>query len=499
METKIKDAAAETAAAAPSLVERAFVAGCMDDQHGPKFHAVAKRYGLTVSAFSDHASAAILRAVLHCAGQGGVSLALVHTALAETGDLEKIGGMLVFESIADLFDPYHADALAEQIVAADRQRRARATAETYLQGGSDLIATAAALTRLAEPATAPDMLPIDAADLARVAPAQPDAIMEGLFDTGDKIPVIGSSKSRKSFFVLMLALSVAAGRDRFLSWRIPTRRKVLLIQYEIKAAHFQGRIYRLCQAMGITPDDLQGWLSIVNARGLPSATKPDGILALAKSTGAALVILDPLYKLLEGDENAAQDMKPLLSAFDRVAESSGAALMYVHHNAKGFAGDRDQRDRGAGSGVLARDFDAAIYITDHADDDNLLVLSTLARNYPPGDSCSITWVDSRFEVTADAPNERTSRNKRTTPDRCDINSLLPAAVAIVHNGALMMPEYRAQLLKPASTHSRMQSLLRLVLSTGQLEELRDWKRGQHDTWIGTKAQIADLRQRKLKV
>jgi uncharacterized metal-binding protein len=34
---------------------------------------------------------------------------------------------------------------------------------------------------------------------------------------------------------------------------------------------------------------------------------------LAKKVGAELVVIDPLYKLVDGDENSAQDMKPILA------------------------------------------------------------------------------------------------------------------------------------------------------------------------------------------
>ena len=84
---------------------------------------------------------------------------------------------------------------------------------------------------------------------------------------------------------------------------------------------------------------------------------PEQITPIVKRVGAELVVIDPLYKLVNGDENSAQDMK---AYFDRVMRETGAALLYVHHDAKGSAGDRNIRDRGAGSGVLARDYDAAL-------------------------------------------------------------------------------------------------------------------------------------------
>jgi RecA-family ATPase len=39
-------------------------------------------------------------------------------------------------------------------------------------------------------------------------------------------------------------------------------------------------------------------------------------------------------------------VKPVLAQFDRLAESTGAAVVYIHHDTKGAAGERDSRDPG---------------------------------------------------------------------------------------------------------------------------------------------------------
>lgn len=110
-----------------------------------------------------------------------------------------------------------------------------------------------------------------------------------------------------------------------------------------------------------------------------------------KGDGADLVVVDPLYKFHDGDEISAKDMKVPLKEFDELIARSGAALLYVHHDAKGTAGDRDIRDRGSGSGALARDYDANFTLTPHRDYEDAVVVETLFRNYPPRDKFSIEW------------------------------------------------------------------------------------------------------------
>lgn len=265
----------------------------------------------------------------------------------------------------------------------------------------------------------------------------PEQILAELFDRGAKCAVIGSSKARKSFMLLQFAIALASGKRTFLRWKIPTARRVLLVNLEINEAHFHRRLVRMAAALGCLPKQLAG-LAVMNARGgapiirqritagLASAEVHAGFLEAAR--GFDVVIIDPLYKLLDGDENAARDMKPVLGAFDRICEETGAALVFAHHNAKGQAGDRQTIDRGAGSGVLARDFDAAIYLTAHQTE-GLQVVQTVARCYAPTADFSIRWNDEQhyFEETFDAPVVRTSANARTPttmPTDADVLALL---------------------------------------------------------------------------
>ena len=51
------------------------------------------------------------------------------------------------------------------------------------------------------------------------------------------------------------------------------------------------------------------------------------------------------------------------AGFDRIAQETGASVIYVHHFAKGYAGDRSSIDRGSGAGTFSRDPDAILTIS----------------------------------------------------------------------------------------------------------------------------------------
>lgn len=225
---------------------------------------------------------------------------------------------------------------------------------------------------------------------------EPDPLLPGLFERGDKVLLSGASKSRKSFFILQLSIAQASGKP-FLRWQAGPPRRVLLVQLEVKECHYHKRLKRLMESTGTGPEEIADRLSIVNGRG-----KVKNISQLTDTVEAMkpeLVIIDPLYKLMN-DENDTEQVSEFLHALDRLAEKSGAAILYVHHHAKGNGGDRSARDRASGSGRFARDYDAAFDMTHHAELEDTIVLSPDSRNHLSPEPFCIRWEDDRF---IDAP------------------------------------------------------------------------------------------------
>ncbi len=240
----------------------------------------------------------------------------------------------------------------------------------------------------------------------------PISIIPGCMDAGTKADIGGGSKLRKSWFTLQMAVCVAAGID-FLGFHLyGVKRKVLLFNLEISEYYFQKRLQRVMLGLGVSPDDIAESLIIVNCRG----QKVDftSISATAAGNKPDIVVLDPFYKLVEGNENAAETYRPILACLDSIIAKNGAAVLKVMHYSKGFAGDKATIDRFAGSGILARDYDVSFNLTAHAEGDDFAVLEVINRNYPPRPAESIFFDIQRHIFFKDArrPIVKTKMNSK---------------------------------------------------------------------------------------
>lgn len=65
----------------------------------------------------------------------------------------------------------------------------------------------------------------------------------------------------------------------------------------------------------------------------------------------ALVVVDSVSCFIDGDENAAGDVRRFFAYVLRIAEKTGAAVLVVHHMGKGAKGDWDSIERSRGSSV----------------------------------------------------------------------------------------------------------------------------------------------------
>jgi RecA-family ATPase len=84
------------------------------------------------------------------------------------------------------------------------------------------------------------------------------------------------------------------------------------------------------------------------------------LIRRAQKKNYTAIIIDPIYKVITGDENSADQMANFCNQFDRVCTELGAAVIYCHHHSKGTQGAKRAMDRSSGSGVFARDPDALL-------------------------------------------------------------------------------------------------------------------------------------------
>jgi RecA-family ATPase len=117
------------------------------------------------------------------------------------------------------------------------------------------------------------------------------------------------------------------------------------------------------------------------------------LIRRAQKKKYAAVIIDPIYKIITGDENSADQMAHFCNQFDKVCTEVGCAVIYCHHHSKGTQSGKRSMDRASGSGVFARDPDAMLdiselFITDavkRTEENNLvcsICLDWITRFYP---------------------------------------------------------------------------------------------------------------------
>ena len=115
------------------------------------------------------------------------------------------------------------------------------------------------------------------------------------------------------------------------------------------------------EGLGIPPEHINN-VDIWNLRSkaLPMDKLATKLIRRANGKDYIAVIIDPIYKVLTGDENSADQMAHFCNQFDKVATQLKSAVIYCHHHSKGLQGAKRSMDRASGSGVFARDPDAML-------------------------------------------------------------------------------------------------------------------------------------------
>lgn len=200
-------------------------------------------------------------------------------------------------------------------------------------------------------------------DIYNDPPEVAPELISGVLRQGHKMIISGPSKAGKSFLLLELAYAIAEGH----TWigNKCTMGKVLYVNMEIDGASFARRFISIYNARKMNHGAHRSNIDIWNLRGysMPITKLIEPLLRRAKKEAYSAIIIDPLYKVLEGDENSNTDVARMGAGFDRIAQETGASVIYVHHFAKGYAGDRSSIDRGSGAGTFSRDPDAILTIS----------------------------------------------------------------------------------------------------------------------------------------
>lgn len=190
-------------------------------------------------------------------------------------------------------------------------------------------------------------------------PAVPPELIKGIVRVGHKMLISGSSKAGKSFLLMELAIALSEG-IKWLGFQCK-KSKVLYINLEIDRPSFINRFIEIYKAMKLKPKHSHD-IAIWNLRGeaMPLDKLVPILVRRIKNQGFDAVIIDPIYKVITGDENNASQMGAFSNQFDKICKEAGVSAIYSHHHSKGAQGFKRAMDRASGSGVFARDPDAQL-------------------------------------------------------------------------------------------------------------------------------------------
>lgn len=204
-------------------------------------------------------------------------------------------------------------------------------------------------------------------NLPKLAPP----LIDGVLRQGHKMLIAGPSKAGKSYALIELCCAIAEGK-KWLEWNC-TQGRVMYVNLELDRASCLHRFKDVYTALGIAPDNLSN-IDIWNLRGrsVPMDKLAPKLIRRASKKNYIAIIIDPIYKVITGDENSADQMAHFCNQFDKVCTELGCAVIYCHHHSKGAQGGKRSMDRASGSGVFARDPDALIDLVELELNDDIL-------------------------------------------------------------------------------------------------------------------------------
>jgi RecA-family ATPase len=298
----------------------------------------------------------------------------------------------------------------------------------------------------------PDVVEITNALIDNPPPMKPELIA-GVLRIGHTLLLSGPSKAGKSYNLIQLALAVANGTP-WMGIPILTKGRVLIVNLEVDEASYINRVSRTAKALNLYANQISVWT--LRGHAVDLCTLVPKLVRRLSTTPHACVIIDPIYKVLEGDENSNSDMAKFWRYFDKLTREAGCAVVIAHHFSKGVQGGKASIDRSSGAGMFGRAPDGCVTLTP----------VDLAAGVLPEDNYAFQVDYNLREFKPKKPTNVIYANPLHVP--AEIDAFGDAKVT----GATAGPG-RPPLWPPAAIHAAADSAYKLALATGRQLEIAD--------------------------
>lgn len=189
------------------------------------------------------------------------------------------------------------------------------------------------------------LVTIDFSRGSQMEPIPRDFVFPGL--PAGKVAILSApGGTGKSYFLLELGMAVAAGEPLIHGLVPNSSGPVRYVSFEEDEIDLHNRLVALFQTFGtLRPPVERFFPSALEGESLPLLVGRDvgrGVMvnraAVAwlerQCTGMRMVILDPLSRLHEADENSNSEMKALIKILIAVAKKTQCAIIVAHHTGK---------------------------------------------------------------------------------------------------------------------------------------------------------------------
>lgn len=273
-----------------------------------------------------------------------------------------------------------------------------------------------------------------AAWFTRSAIVHPPLLVKGLLHQQCKMVLAGGSKTFKSWTLIDLGLSIAAGAKWWNHFDC-VQNTVVYINFELFRSFLMERVLDICDAKKIAPPpNFLVWNLREVCYDLETVSRVLQERADELKTRIGCIIVDPIYKALNGlDENAASEMTILMSKIEQLSAKTRSAVVFGAHFSKGAQAQKESKDRISGSGVFGRDPDCILTMTKHMVKGSYAVEFDLRYLPSPGEFV-VSWEKPlMFKDEGKNPDDLWVPGKREKENEDPLNDADVLSV-LVHSG-----------------------------------------------------------------
>jgi len=215
-------------------------------------------------------------------------------------------------------------------------------------------------------------------------------IVDGLFREEEVVNIVAAPKTGKSFAVYQLAIAIENGTS-FLGFNVPSKRRVLIIDNELKPQTLNNRMQIVKKAT--SAERLPDFIAARGKSGINFETLRKKLRGAGVEKYSVLV-LDAYYRFLPKgmSENDNAQATETFNELNRISAEFGVSIVNIHHTSKGNQSEKSITDTGAGAGSVSRATDTHVTIREHAMEGHT-VFHAVTRTFkqPPAVTARLDW------------------------------------------------------------------------------------------------------------